>query len=49
MEFMEGCMVRSGGDEYVRQGSFWIFSSLLDYLSRLPTNNNDVFFLFFFF
>jgi len=31
----------------VRQGSLWIFSLLLDFLSHPPTNTNYVFFLFF--
>ena len=34
---------------YVRQGSLWIFSFLLDCFSRLPANNNYVFLLFSFF
>jgi len=45
IELMEGCMVRSGGDEiYVRQGSLWIFSFLLSCLSHPPSHNNYVFF-----
>ena len=34
---------------YVRQGSLWIFSLLLDCLSHWPANNNYVFSSFFFY